>query len=69
MIVKYFYHNKWQLGEDWENTDYVFRILGSGMQVKQNKKSIVASLELSNNEESIEEVEDEELSLPSYGYT
>ena len=38
------------------------------MQVEQNKKSIVALLEISDDEEDMEEVEDEGLSLPPHGY-
>jgi hypothetical protein len=38
------------------------------MQVEQNEKSIAASLKISNDEEDMEEVEDEELSLPLYRY-
>ena len=64
MIIKYFYHNEWHLGEDWENTDHVFGAPDSDMQVEQNEKSITASLEISDDEEDIEEVEDEGLFLP-----
>ena len=59
MIVKYFYRNKWQLGEDWENTNHVFGALDSDMQVEQTEKSIAASLEISDDD-------DERLSLPSH---
>jgi hypothetical protein len=63
--VKYFYHNIWQLGEDWENTDHVFSAPDSDLQVGQNEKLIVASLEISNNEQDMEDSgeEDKELSL------
>ena len=63
MIVKHFYHNKWLLGENWEKTDYVFGVLDSNLQVEQNEKSIAVSLEISNNEQDMEEEKDEELSL------
>ena len=36
------------------------------MQVEQNEKLIVASLEISDDEEGMEEIEDEGLSLPSH---
>ena len=36
------------------------------MQIEQNEKSIAASLEISNDEKSMEEVENEGLSLPPY---
>jgi hypothetical protein len=66
MIVKHFYRNEWQLGEDWENTNHMFGAPDSDMQVKQNEKSIAALLEISDDEEGMEEIEDEELSLPSH---
>jgi hypothetical protein len=69
MIVKHFYRNEWHLGEDWENTDHVFGAPDSDMQVEQNEKSIAASLEISDDEEGMEEVEDEGLSLPPHRYT
>ena len=47
MIVKHFYYNMWELGYNWENTDYVFGVQDSDLQVEQNEKSIVASLEIS----------------------
>jgi hypothetical protein len=68
MIVKLFYYNEWHLGEDWENMDYVFGVLDSDMQVEQNEKSITVSLEISDDEEDIEEVEDKELSLSLHRY-
>ena len=66
MIVKHFYCNEWQLGGDWENTDHVFGAPDSDTQVEQTEKSIAASLEISDDEQDIEEggEEDEELSLP-----
>ena len=66
MIVKHFYHNEWQLGGDWENTDHVFGALDSDMQVEQ--KSIAALLEISDDEEGMEEIEDKGLSLLSHGH-
>ena len=68
MIVKHFYRNEWQLGGDWENTDHMFGAPDSDMQVEQTEKSIVASLEISDDEQDMEEKEDddERLSLPSY---
>ena len=68
MIVKYFYRNEWQLG-DCENTNCIFGAPDSDMQVEQNEKSIAASLEISDDEEGMEEIEDEGLSLLSHGYT
>ncbi len=66
MLVKHFYRNVWQLGEDWENTDHVFGAPDSDLQVEQNEKSIVASLEISDDEQDMEESgeEDKELFLP-----
>ena len=64
MIVKHFYRNEWQLGENWENTDHVFGAPDSDIQVKQNGKTITAVLEISDDEEDTEEEDgDEELSL------
>jgi hypothetical protein len=68
MIVKHFYRNEWQLGGDWENTNHVFGAPDSDMQVEQNEKSIAVSLEISDDEEGMEEIEDEWLSLPSHGH-
>jgi hypothetical protein len=66
MIVKHFYCNVWELGYNWENTDYVFSTPDSDLQVEQNEKSIAASLEISDNEQDMEEggEEDKELFLP-----
>jgi hypothetical protein len=50
MILKHFYRNEWRLGEDWENTDHVFRAPDSDTQVEQTEKSIAASLEISDDE-------------------
>lgn len=71
MIVKHFYRNEWQLGEDWDNTDHVFGAADSDPQVEQTEKSIAASLEISDDEQDDEEEEggDEELSLPSHRHT
>jgi len=70
MIVKHFYRNEWHLGEDWENTDHVFGAPDSDMQVEQNEKSIAASLEISDDEEGMEEMEENErLSLPPHRHT
>ena len=68
MIVKHFYHNEWQLRGDWENTDHMFGAPDSDTQVEQTEKSIAASLEISDNEQDMEEKEDddERLSLPSH---
>jgi hypothetical protein len=69
MLVKHFYRNIWQLGEDWENTDHVFGAPDSDLQVEQNEKSIAVSLEISDDEQDMEEgEEEEELSLPPYKY-
>ena len=67
MIVKHFYRNEWQLGGDWENTDHVFEAPDSDMQVEQTEKSIAASLEISDDEQDMEEEEDDDcLSNISY---
>ena len=68
MIMKYFYCNEWQLGGDWENTDHVFGAPDSDTQVEQTEKLIMVSLEISDNEQDMEEGEDdnERLSLPSH---
>ena len=68
MIVKHFHRNEWQLGGDWENTDHVFGAADSDMQIEQSEKALAASLEISDDEEDLEE-EDEELSLPPHRYT
>jgi hypothetical protein len=68
MIVKHFYSNEWQLRGDWKNTDYVFGAPDSDMRVEQNKKSIAASLEISDDEEGMEEIENKGLSLSSHGH-
>jgi hypothetical protein len=55
MIVKHFYHNIWELGYNWENTDHVFGAPDSDLQVEQNEKSIAASLEIFDDEQDMEE--------------
>ena len=69
MIVKHFYHNKWQLGENWENTDHVFGAPDSELHLEQNEKLIVVLLEISDDEQDMEEEKDEELSLPPHKHT
>ena len=69
MIVKYFYHNEWQLGENWENTDHIFGALDSDLQVEQNEKSIAASLEISDDKQDMKEEENKELSLLLHRHT
>ena len=64
----------WQLRYDWDNTDHVFGALDPNVQVEQNEKSIVASLEISDDEQDEEEKEegeeeDEGLSLPPHRHT
>jgi hypothetical protein len=67
MIVKHFYYKVWELGYNWDNIDYIFSAPDPDIQVKQNKKSIMVSLEISNNEQDMEKEEnDGSLSLPSY---
>jgi len=39
------------------------------LQVEQNEKSIAALLEISDDEQDMEEEEDEELSLPPHRHT
>jgi hypothetical protein len=55
MIVKHFCRNVWELGYNWENTDYVFGVPDSDLQMEQNEKLIAASLEISNDEQDMEE--------------
>jgi hypothetical protein len=55
MLVKHFYHKVWQLREDWENTDHVFSVLNSDLQMEQNEKSITVSLKISDDEQDMEE--------------
>jgi hypothetical protein len=50
MIIKYFYYNMWELGYNWKNTDYIFGVPDSDLQVEQNEKSIAVSLEISDDE-------------------
>ena len=73
MIVKHFYRNMWQLGYDWDNTDYVFGVPDPNVQVEQNEKLIAASLEISDDEQDEEEEEGEGkdggLSLPPHRHT
>ena len=72
MIIKYFYHNVWQLGYDWDNTDHVFGAPDPNVQIEQNEKLIAASLEISDDEQDEEEEgegEDEGLSLPLHKHT
>jgi hypothetical protein len=70
MIVKHFYCNEWYLGGDWENTDHVFGAPDSDIQVEQNEKTIAASLEISDNEQDMEEEdEDEGVTLPPHKHT
>jgi hypothetical protein len=70
MIVKHFYHNKWQLRENWENTDHVFGAPDSDTQIEQNEKTIAAALEISDDEEDTEEEDGNEgLSLLPHRYT
>ena len=68
MIVKHFYHNVWELGYNWENTDHIFGAPDSDLQVEQNEKSIVASLEISDDKQDMEEEEDDNgrLKLPPH---
>ena len=68
MIVKHFYRNVWHLGEDWENTDHVFGAPDSDMQVEQVEKSIAASLDISDDDQDMEE-EDNALTLPPHRHT
>jgi hypothetical protein len=68
MIVKYFYHNIWEFGYDWDNTDYMFGAPDPNVQVEQNEKSITALLEISDDEQDMEEggEKGQELSLPPH---
>ena len=71
MIVKHFYRNVWELGYNWDNTDHVFGAPDSDIQVEQNEKSIAASLEISDDEQDMEEEEDYNgrLKLPPHRHT
>jgi hypothetical protein len=69
MIVKYFYRNKWQLREGWDNMDHVFGVPDSDTQVEQTEKSIAASLEISDDKQDQEEEEDDRLCLPPHRHT
>ena len=72
MIVKYFYRNVWELGYNWDNTDHVFGAPDSDIQVEQNEKSIVASLEISDDKQNMEKEEEEDdgrLGLPPHRHT
>jgi hypothetical protein len=70
MIVKHFHRNIWHLGENWENTAHVFRAPDSDREVEQNKRVLVASLEISDDEQGqgAEEEDGESLSLPPNKY-
>ena len=61
----------WELGYNWDNTDHVFGTPDTDIQVEQNEKSIAASLEISDNEQDMEEEEDDNrrLGLPPHRYT
>ena len=71
MIVKHFYHNVWELGYNWDNTDHIFGAPDSNIQVEQNEKSLAASLEISDDKQDIEKEEDDDrrLRLPSHRHT
>ena len=71
MIVKHFHRNIWHLGDNWENTDHVFGAPDSDQKVEQSERSLAASLEISDDEQGMEEEEEdgERLSLPQYRYT
>jgi hypothetical protein len=69
MIVKHFHRNIWHLGENWENTVYVFGAPDSDWEVEQNER-VLASLEISDNEQGqgAEEEDGKSLSLPPNKY-
>ena len=71
MIVKHFHRNIWYLGDNWENTDYVFGAPDSDQKVEQSERSLAASLEISDDEQGMEEEEEdgERLFLPPHRYT
>jgi hypothetical protein len=70
MIVKHFYRNVWELGYNWDNTDHIFGAPDSDIQVEQNEKSLTASLEISDDEQDIEEEDDDgRLGLLPHRYT
>ena len=70
MIVKHFHYNIWHLGENWENTAYVFRTPDSDQEIEQNERVLAASLEISHDEQGqrAEEEDGESLSLPPNRY-
>jgi hypothetical protein len=45
----------WELGYNWENPNHVFGVPDSDLQMEQNEKSIVTSLEISDDEQDMEE--------------
>jgi len=68
--VKHFHRNIWHLGENWENTAHVFGAPDSDQEVEQNERVLVASLEISDNEQGqgAEEEDGKSLSLPRNRY-
>jgi hypothetical protein len=59
----------WELGYNWD-TDHIFGAPDSDIQVEQNEKPLTASLEISDDEQDIEEEDDDgRLGLPPYRYT
>jgi hypothetical protein len=70
MIVKHFHRNIWHLGENWEDTTYVFGAPDSDWEVEQNKRVLAVSLEISDDEQGqgAEEEDGESLSLPQNKY-
>ena len=59
----------WELWYNWDNTDYMFGTPNPDIQVEQNEKSIAALLEISDNEQDIEEEDDGSLSLLPHRHT
>ena len=68
--MKYFYRNIWHLGENWENTVYVFGVLDSDEKVEQDERELAASCSISDDEQGMEEEEEvgERLSLSLHRY-
>ena len=68
--MKHFHRNIWHLGENWENTAHIFGAPDSDREVEQNERVLVASLEISDDEQGqgAEEEDGESLSLPPNGY-
>ena len=67
--MKHFHRNIWHLGENWENTAYVFGASDSDKKVEQYERELATSCLISDDGQGIEEEEvGERLSLPPHRY-